>query len=56
MSYPENQPTADDVRDVYGDEAATLVEQGWTVNSAIDHVEGHCDRVLCTHPDHWDDE
>lgn len=37
-----------DVRDVYGDEAAELVANGWTVDSALSHVEGTCDRELCT--------
>lgn len=41
-----------DVRRFYGDEAAELVFDGWTVDSAISHVEGTCDVVLCTHPSH----
>ena len=32
--------------------AAVLVEQGWTVESALAHVEGSCDLELCTHPSH----
>jgi hypothetical protein len=33
-------------------EAAVLVERGWTVESALAHVEGSCDLELCTHPSH----
>jgi hypothetical protein len=32
--------------------AAELVEQGWTVESALSHVEGTCDLELCGHPSH----
>jgi hypothetical protein len=32
--------------------AAKLVEQGWTVEAALAHVEGSCDLELCTHPSH----
>ena len=40
------------VRTFYGDEAAQLVSDGWTIDSAIDHVTGGCDHYLCTHPAH----
>jgi len=36
--------------------AAELVEQGWTVEAALSHVEGTCDRELCTHPAHRNEE
>ena len=46
------EPTVEDVRQFYGDEAAELVADGWTVNGAINHVTGMCDIEICTHPDH----
>ena len=36
-----------DVRDIHGDIAAALVRDGWTVDSAIAHVLGDCDRAIC---------
>lgn len=33
-------------------EALPLVANGWTVDSALDHVQGICDQALCTHPSH----
>lgn len=36
------------VRTTYGDQAAALVANGWTVDSAISHVSGTCDLELCT--------
>lgn len=33
-------------------EAAALMRQGWTLDSALAHVEGSCDIALCTHPTH----
>lgn len=44
----EREAVIDDVRSVYGSEAAELVRNGWTVDSAIAHVSGDCDRELCT--------
>jgi hypothetical protein len=40
------------VRELHGEEAAQLVLDGWTIDGAISHVEGTCDRELCTHPAH----
>lgn len=36
------------VRDIYGDQAAELLANGWTVDSAINHVTGVCDLEACT--------
>lgn len=36
------------VRRFYGDKAAQLVEDGWTVDAAISHATGTCDRLVCT--------
>lgn len=36
--------------------AAALVRQGWTVESAMAHIDGSCDRWLCTHPAHRVDQ
>jgi hypothetical protein len=41
-----------DVERFHGGEAAQLVRDGWTVDSAINHVSGSCDIELCTHPSH----
>lgn len=35
------------VRAIYGDTAADLVADGWTVDSAIAHVSGTCDLAIC---------
>jgi hypothetical protein len=35
------------VRSLYGDQAARLVERGWTVDAAIAHIDGTCDRTIC---------
>lgn len=43
------------VREFYGDDAADLVANGWTVDSALNHVQGMCDITLCTHPAHEED-
>lgn len=40
------------VRGYFGDEVAALVADGWTVDSAIGHVQGTCDVTVCTHPAH----
>jgi hypothetical protein len=37
-----------DVRKIHGPVAADLVINGWTPEAAISHVEGACDRALCT--------
>lgn len=42
------------VRELYGQDAAALVADGWTVDSAINHTVGACDVALCTHPSHAD--
>lgn len=34
-------------------ETAPLLDEGWTVDSAVDHVQGICNRALCT-GDHAD--
>ena len=39
-------------RRFYGDEAAKLVADGWTVDAAANHVQGACDVNICTHPMH----
>lgn len=44
----ERARTISDVRTFYGEHAATLVADGWTVDGAIAHVTGTCDRELCT--------
>lgn len=44
------------VGEIYGDEAARLVRRGWTVDAAANHVQGSCDRELCTHPAHKIDD
>lgn len=36
------------VRTTYGDQAAELLANGWTVDSAISHVSGTCDLEACT--------
>ena len=40
--------TVYDVRRIHGTTAADLVANGWTVESALAHIEGTCDRALCT--------
>lgn len=37
-----------DVRRFYGDHAAELVADGWTVDGAVAHVTGSCDIAVCT--------
>lgn len=32
--------------------ALELVADGWTINGALDHLEGLCDVTVCTHPEH----
>lgn len=44
-----------DVARFYGDDAAQLVSDGWTVDSAIAHTTGTCDRELCTAHDELHD-
>lgn len=29
-------------------DALPLLVAGWTIDSALNHCEGHCDRALCT--------
>lgn len=36
------------VREIYGDGAAALLDEGWTVDGAIAHVTGTCDIDICT--------
>lgn len=43
-----NEDTVQYVRTTYGKRAAELVESGWTVDSAIAHTTGTCDRAICT--------
>lgn len=52
LERSERERMISDVRDFHGDAAAQLVVDGWTVDSAISHVSGTCDRELCTgeHP------
>jgi hypothetical protein len=40
-------PTVTAVRDHYGNDAADLVSNGWTVDAAIAHVNGTCDILIC---------
>lgn len=40
------------VREIYGDEPADLVANGWTVDAALAHYDGACDVTICTHPSH----
>jgi hypothetical protein len=51
----ERQAQRDYVRATYGDQAAELLADGWTVDSAISHVTGTCDLELCTgdHGSEW---
>jgi hypothetical protein len=44
----ERQAERDYVRATYGPYAAELLANGWTVDSAINHVTGVCDLELCT--------
>lgn len=48
----EKAQKVEDVRSIYGMEAAQLVLDGWTVDSAANHVQGDCDTQLCMHPSH----
>lgn len=55
IELDERETMLRDVRDFYGDEAAELVANGWTIDSAVDHVQGACDLMLCTHESHRDE-
>lgn len=46
--------TANVLRENYPS-ALVLVAGGWTMDSALDHVQGSCDRAICT-GDHEDDQ
>lgn len=46
MDTIEDQIAA--VREHYGKRAAQLVSDGWTVDSAVAHTTGTCDRELCS--------
>jgi hypothetical protein len=48
----EREQMISDVRDSYGDEAAQLLVDGWTLDGALAHVDGSCDVTICTHPSH----
>lgn len=54
VTEPTLAEKIEDVRSTHGDVAADLVANGWTVDGALNHVEGTCDILICTHPDHYD--
>lgn len=37
-------------------DAVPLVANGWTMDSALNHVQGMCDILLCTHPSHHEED
>lgn len=47
-----NETELELIRKHYGDEAVNLINDGWTVDSALNHVGATCDQYACSHPSH----